>query len=44
MLGHHAGAPVFASMEGVLRGIAREGTFVPKGVKILEIDMRGEAA
>ncbi|MGD0764600.1 MAG: hypothetical protein ABR929_15715 [Roseiarcus sp.] len=44
MLGHHAGAPVFASMDGVLRGIARDGTFVPKGVKLLEIDMRGEAA
>ncbi|MGA9825181.1 MAG: xanthine dehydrogenase [Methylocystis sp.] len=43
-LGHHAGAPVFASMDGVLRGIARDGTFVPKGVKLLEIDMRGEAA
>ena len=44
MLGHHADAPVFASMDGVLRGIVRDGTFVPKGVKILEIDMRGEAA
>ena len=43
-LGHHAGAPVFASMDGVPRGIARDGTFVPKGVKLLEIDMRGEAA
>ncbi len=44
ILGHHAGAPVFASMDGVLRGIARDGTFAPKGVKLLEIDMRGEAA
>jgi hypothetical protein len=43
MLGHHAGAPVFASMDRVQRGIARDGTFVPKGVKLLEIDMRGEA-
>jgi hypothetical protein len=31
-------------MEGVPRGIARDGTFAPKGVKLLEIDMRGEAA
>jgi hypothetical protein len=44
MPGRHAGAPVFASMDGVLSGIARDGTFVPKGVKLLEIDMRGEAA
>ncbi len=44
MLGNHAGAPVFASMDGGLRGIARDGTFAPKGVKLVEIDMRGEAA
>jgi xanthine dehydrogenase accessory factor len=44
MLGNHAGAPVFASMDGVLRGIARDRTFVPKGVKLLEIDIRGDAA
>ncbi len=44
MLGHHAGAPVFTSIDGDPRGIARDGTFVPKGVKPLEIDMRGEAA
>jgi xanthine dehydrogenase accessory factor len=31
-------------MDGVLRGIARDGTFAPKGVKLLEINMRGEAA
>lgn len=43
MLGHHAGASGFASMDGVPRGIARDGTFVPKGVKLLEIDMRGQA-
>ncbi len=43
-IGNHAGAPVFASMEGVLRGIARDGTFAPKGVKLVEIDPRGEAA
>ena len=43
-VGKHAGAPVFASMDGVLRGIARDGTFAPKGVKLVEIDPRGEAA
>ncbi len=43
-IGNHAGAPVFASMDGVLRGIARDGTFAPKGVKFVEIDPRGAAA
>ena len=43
-IGNHAGAPVFASMEGVPRGIARDGTFAPKGVKLVEIDPLGEAA
>ena len=42
--GNHAGVPVFASMDGVLRGIARDGTFAPKGVKLVEIDPRGEVA
>jgi xanthine dehydrogenase accessory factor len=44
MLGNHDGAPVYAPMDGYLRGIARDATFVPHGVKILEIDPRGRAA
>jgi len=31
-------------MDGFLRGIARDATFVPQGVKLLEIDPRGRAA
>ena len=44
MLGNHDGAPIYASMDGYLRGIARDATFVPQGVKLLEIDPRGRAA
>ncbi len=43
-LGNHDGAPIFAPMDGYLRGIARDATFVPQGVKLLEIDPRGRAA
>lgn len=41
MLGHLSGVPVMAPREGVLRGIIRDGTEVPSGVKLLEIDPRG---
>ena len=44
MFGHDAGAPVFALMDGVPRGIAHDGKFAPKSVKLLEINMRGQAA
>ena len=40
-LGNHDGAPIYAPMDGFLRGIARDATFVPEGVKLLEIDPRG---
>ena len=43
-LGNHDGAPIYAPMDGFLRGIARDATFVPEGVKLLEIDPRGRAA
>jgi xanthine dehydrogenase accessory factor len=43
-LGHHAGVPVFAPIDGFLHGIARDGTMAPKGVKLIEIDPRGRAA
>ena len=44
VVGHHDGAPVYAPIDGYLRGVARDATFVPHGVKILEIDPRGRAA
>jgi hypothetical protein len=43
-LGHHAGVPVFAPIDGFLHGIARDGTIAPKGVKLVEIGPRGRAA
>jgi hypothetical protein len=40
-LGRLAGARVFAPRDGYLRGVARDGAFIPKGAKFLEIDPRG---
>lgn len=44
VVGSLGGAPVRAPFDGVVRGVARDGTEVPKGVKLLEIDARGRAA
>jgi hypothetical protein len=44
VLGHLSGAPVLAPRDGILRGIARDGSEVPAGVKLLEIDPRGRHA
>ncbi|MEY9178697.1 hypothetical protein ABIG06_000404 [Bradyrhizobium sp. USDA 326] len=44
VLGHLSGVPVLAPRDGVLRGIARDGSEVPSGVKLLEIDPRGRGA
>ncbi|NVN87141.1 MAG: xanthine dehydrogenase [Rhodopseudomonas sp.] len=44
VLGHLAGAPVRAPCDGILRGIVRDGSEVPAGVKLLEIDPRGRHA
>jgi hypothetical protein len=41
VLGHLSGVPVLAPRDGILRGIARDGSEVPAGVKLLEIDPRG---
>ncbi|QQO35492.1 xanthine dehydrogenase [Bradyrhizobium diazoefficiens] len=41
VLGHLSGMPIMAPRDGVLRGIIRDGTEVPCGVKLLEIDPRG---
>lgn len=44
VLGHLSSIPVLAPRDGVLRGIARDGSEVPAGVKLLEIDPRGRDA
>ncbi len=38
------GVAVSAPLDGIVRGIARDGTEVPCGVKVLEIDPRGRQA
>jgi len=44
VLGHLSGIPVVAPRDGILRGIARDGSEVPAGVKLLEVDPRGRHA
>jgi xanthine dehydrogenase accessory factor len=44
VIGHLDRLEIRAPMDGILRGIARDGTEMPAGVKILEIDPRGRAA
>jgi hypothetical protein len=44
VLGHLSGVPVLAPRDGILRGIARDGSEIPAGVKLLEIDPRGRHA
>ena len=44
VLGHLDGVPVHAPIDGVVRGIARDSTSVPSGVKLVEIDARGRDA
>ncbi|MGA7807992.1 xanthine dehydrogenase [Bradyrhizobium sp.] len=43
-LGSLGGQPVLSPIDGVLRGIARDGSRVPIDVKLLEIDPRGRHA
>ena len=43
-IGDVDGMAVFATIDGVLRGLIREGTVVREGVKIGDIDPRGCAA
>jgi xanthine dehydrogenase accessory factor len=38
------GAAVQAPLDGILRGVVRDGTEIPAGVKLLEIDPRGRDA
>jgi hypothetical protein len=44
ILGHLNGLLVRAPFDGILRGIVRDGTDVPAGVKLLEVDPRGSDA
>lgn len=41
LIGHLGDQPVRAPFDGFVRGVARDGTEVPAGVKLLEIDPRG---
>jgi len=43
-LGNLNGATIVAPLDGVLRGLARDGVFVPQGAKLLEVDQRGRHA
>lgn len=44
VVGHLGHTPVHAPFDGILRGVVRDGTEVPAGVKLLEIDSRGRKA
>jgi len=44
VLGHLDGRPVHAPRDGIVRGIVRDGSRVPAGIKLAEIDPRGRAA
>ncbi len=44
VVGHLGNTPVRAPFDGILRGVVRDGTEVPSGVKLLEIDSRGRQA
>jgi xanthine dehydrogenase accessory factor len=44
VVGHLGNTPVRAPFDGIVRGIVRDGTEVPSGVKLLEIDARGRQA
>jgi xanthine dehydrogenase accessory factor len=44
VVGHLGNVSVRAPFDGILRGVVRDGTEVPAGVKLLEIDSRGRRA
>jgi hypothetical protein len=44
VVGHLGNTPVRAPFDGILRGIVRDGTEIPAGVKLVEIDPRGRKA
>ena len=43
VIGHLQGVPVEAPLDGILRGVARDDTEMPAGIKLIEIDPRGRA-
>ena len=43
-MGHLGGEAIRAPFDGILRGVVRDGTEVPEGVKLLEVDPRGRKA
>lgn len=44
VLGHLSGIPITAPRDGILRGIARDGSEIPAGVKLVEVDPRARLA
>ncbi|MEA1675894.1 hypothetical protein [Nitrospirillum sp. BR 11163] len=44
VVGYLGGSAVQAPFDGILRGVVRDGTEVPAGVKLLEVDPRGRGA
>lgn len=43
-IGYLGGESICAPFDGIVRGVVRDGTEVPAGVKLLEIDPRGRGA
>jgi hypothetical protein len=43
-IGNFNGQSIVAPIDGILRGLARDGVSVPAGVKLLEVDPRGRRA
>ena len=44
VIGHLTGVAVTAPRDGILRGVVRDGSDVPAGIKLLEVDPRGRLA
>lgn len=44
IIGHLDGQPIHAPLDGIVRGIVRDGSQVPADVKLVEIDPRGRKA
>jgi hypothetical protein len=44
IIGFLGDTPIIAPFDGMLRGVVRDGTEVPSGVKLLEVDPRGRTA
>ncbi len=44
VVGRHGGVAIPSPMDGFVRGVVRDATLAPAGVKLLEIDPRGRAA